>query len=179
MNLRKEFEYIRKTFFPLWDRKRLWKVRCNPDLAPRGRYGTDTRTILIKFLTDDLDDLHSLLIHEVSHCAAAHHGKRWRERMAKARDRAISIGRKGLAKKLSKDLEMEGYVPTVSYICGTIQDCVVDLPKVLFNPLIRYIARDNGMTIKEFKKRFARNMKRFRSVFEETKNMLRMRRVAK
>lgn len=110
LNLAHEFEYIRETFFPRWDRKREWNIKAVqrlPDGAVKGFYDDVSKAILIPqwLLSKNQDWLHSVLIHEISHCASIYHGKRFQKRYSKAGDEAKRIGRKLLANFIFFELE--------------------------------------------------------------------------
>jgi hypothetical protein len=103
--LKDAFQYVRKTFFPNWDRKKEWRVYYLPQFKTEydrsrdkffkeigiahlmgksdviGECIEDLKYIYIYEIPDDLDALHELLIHEICHIKASGHGKRWMENM--------------------------------------------------------------------------------------------------
>ncbi len=168
--LRKEFEYIRKSFFPLWDKKREWRIKKVWYLPSNGLYDDLTKTILIKFIPDDKEELYRLLIHEISHLASHHHGKKFLNRILMARDRAKQLGLKTLAEKIQDEIRkyMESREP-YDNTYQIIEDAVMDVPDISWANLLKYAARQRGMYPKEFLKCHKRAKKVFLSAKKEIK----------
>ena len=77
-----EWNDVRATFFPRWDRQGRWRIEAVNDLdGAMGKCETETQTIkLLDGITDD--DLTALLIHEIAHAVSStYHGKIWQARM--------------------------------------------------------------------------------------------------
>jgi hypothetical protein len=168
--LRKEFEYVRKSFFPLWGKKREWRIKKVWHLPSKGRYDNINKRILIKFIPDDKEELYGLLIHEISHLASSYHGKKYLNRLSKARDRAKQLGLKTLAEIIQDDVRK--YTECQELYDNTyqmIQDAVMDVPKISWTDLLRYAAHQRGMYPKEFLRRYKRAKKIFLSAKKEIK----------
>jgi hypothetical protein len=116
--LKKSSEFVRKEFFPRWDKKREWTIRklTKKDLKElkikgpcRGRCERKIKTILIRFLSHfqhNQNSLYFLLIHEICHAVTTgHHWARWRKRMLRASERARRKGNKELSNMILHDLK--------------------------------------------------------------------------
>jgi len=181
--LNQELEYVRKTFFPRWDKGGEWRIRRFWHLPCRGKYDTDSKTILLRSILENKDDLHHLLIHEICHCASNYHGKRYQDRYLKAKTRAEEIGREGLVKKMIEELSMlrqKNDLLVHRYVYQQIADWTLDRPEIPLKKMLTYVAREKGMYLCEFLKRykrakevclsgkaFAREEKKNRKRFEE------------
>jgi len=159
--LNQEFEYIKRTFFPRWDKKRKWKIRKVWHLPCGGKYDTDSKTILLRSSLEDgdKDNLHRLLIHEICHCASNYHGKRYQDRYSKAKTRAEEIGREGLLKQMIEELSMLGQKKEPfdhRYTYQQIADWTLERPEIPWKKMLTYVARERGMYLHEFLKRYKR-----------------------
>lgn len=113
--LQEEFEYVRKTFFPRWDRKREWKIQFveelsgDPDLVAWSSLSTKTITIL-RSKCPVGDHLRAVLIHEICHAISSRasqplgHGKYWCDRMQDAVETASRLRLIGVAKEIARDI---------------------------------------------------------------------------
>ena len=163
-DLNKPFEFVRKVFFPRWDRARQWGVKRVWHLPAQGRCDRTSKNILIKDRPPQEDELYCLLIHEISHAVSSpYHGRRWQARMMKAGDRAEEIGHTVLAKMLDEEVKKQRLIPKnidrEAY--DLIYDIVTALPYIKFNRLLTRVAAEYGMYPKEFKVRFKRSKKIF------------------
>ncbi len=96
--------------------------------------------------------------------------------MSKAGQRAIEIGRDRLAEQIRKEANPEySTIPDSRSISRRIEDAVIEIPDANFSHLLEYLARENGMPIKSFRKRFRQNMQLFRKVFCETKDTMQLK----
>jgi hypothetical protein len=162
--LKKEFEYIRNTFFPQWDRKREWSIKRVWHLPSHGKYDNVSKRILIQFISGDRIDLYRLLIHEICHCVSDYHGKRFLDRLLRAKLRANELGLKMVANAIQNDIDMctknrEPFDNTYQMI----EDAVMDIPNISWRNLLKYVARQRGRYPKEFLKRYKRAKKVFLS----------------
>lgn len=134
--LRREFQTVCREFFPRWKGREEYKVKATWKLNLGSIGRCQAKTILIKsdgFLRFDLKKLVSfyasktfgngirltpkqalecLLIHEICHAVirgGLPHGKRWRDRMFVASNRAKELGRKRLAESISNEAKMYRY----------------------------------------------------------------------
>jgi hypothetical protein len=163
-DLTQSFELVRKMFFPRWDRARQWAVKRVWHLPAQGRCDRASKNILIKDRPPQKDELHCLLIHEISHAVSSpYHGRRWQTRVMKARDKAHKIGHSVLAIMLDEDIKRQRLVPKnidrEAY--DLIYDVVTALPYIKFNRVITRVASEYGMYPEEFKVRFKRSKKIF------------------
>ena len=175
--LQKAFEYIRKTFFPRWDKKQQWIVRLNHNLPSMGRCNHETKSIEIKNISENDGELHLLLIHEICHVWYTGHKKTWQGRLLKAAKKAKEIGNENLSEMIKKEVEL--YIKarkiTAEDIYNRIYEIITtDAPTVKYNDLIKYMASQHGQYPEEFEKYF----KKCRKVYEEARNEVRLRKEA-
>jgi hypothetical protein len=162
--LRDEFENVRKTFFPRWDRDGLWSVVVKPDLPGTGFCRPLTKTIQLVQVPRDENELHRLLIHEICHAvvpASGLHGKRWRRRYLKAAERARALGRSTLAKAIEKDVAAysdpsRGITVGAPYVYRCIEDFMMDNPNASYDAAIEAVARWCCMYPRELEQRYKR-----------------------
>jgi hypothetical protein len=114
--LQEEFEFIRKTFFPEWDKAHEWSVSEPEFTASDGLGGisgahcdSENKTIVVpKFPPsfEDRVDLRAMLIHETCHAVGCKdHGSDWQEQMLQHADRAKKLlPRSALASKLREEV---------------------------------------------------------------------------
>lgn len=126
------FQYVRKTFFPLWDRKKQWKVEYRPEFKKwhergiteqikrkglKDKYPFKIRIdaicqefrhyILFYRIPQNNNALYAILIHEICHVKTSGHGKKWVEKMDTAYSKALNDVSKNLAKRIKLDLIKE------------------------------------------------------------------------
>ena len=179
--LRQEFDYIRLTFYPRWDRPREWRVRQVPDLhGARGLCVTESKTVKLDPVGDDIDELHLVLIHEIAHAAASlGHDRKWLARMRKAADQAERIGRTELAEMLRK--EATGYeeskalgVGSHADVYGQIEDLVVieGMHDSDFLEVVDLVRRYAGDTRADFLANYRRARKVYDKAVREAKQII-------
>jgi len=131
--LQDAFQYVRKTFFPRWDRKKEWTVVYLPEFKKRDeqRMAEDIRLkglqgaypfklnitaicpgvgkcIIVYRIPKNNNELYELLIHEICHAISKDgHRKKWVEKMNVAYSRAIKDVLKDLSKRIKADLAKE------------------------------------------------------------------------
>jgi len=108
--LQRAFRDVRRNCFPRWDPKGQWavkKVRHLPISAPVIAYTNHSlKTIFINYLSNNKNNLYSILIHEICHAiTSGQHNKRWEKRMKRSADQARKVGNIQLSKMIFKDLE--------------------------------------------------------------------------
>lgn len=183
--IRKEFinqwQFVRETFFPRWDRQARWKVRIRSNV-PWGPQGAncemDKREIVFSSIPSDIIAAQELLIHEICHAVGyIGHETSWQRRMEKAIARANELGLGALVNKLKEDLAMyhggrksrkgdylSGYAEDVY---GEIRDIIMDVPTVSFNTVVSSLSYDLSMWTREFLKRYRRARVVYKKAREE------------
>ena len=163
------FAFVRTNFFPRWDKDQQWSVRINGDLPGDGRCEDEIKTIHVRCVAKNRNDLHILLIHEISHAVAGGgHAKRWRARMLKAAQRAKRMGLNILEKML--DQEVEAYINDpitvrASHVYELISVAVLHIPEAKYGRILHGVAREFGLYPHELEKRFVR----CRKIYDEAK----------
>ncbi len=110
--LQEEFEFIRKTFFPRWDRNGQWRIEVPeiPDSDCAGECLTKPKIIVIDHPPAIKEELQALLIHEISHAVSRdrppYHLPEWENRMVKSCIRAADLGMNGLARCIWQHLKV-------------------------------------------------------------------------
>jgi hypothetical protein len=173
--LNKSFEFVRKVFFPRWDRDSRWRIKRVWHLPAQGRCDRTSRNILIKAPPPREDELHCLLIHEICHAVSSpYHGGRWQKRMMKASDQASRIGRADLMRMLDGEVKGQRLIPRnidrEAY--DLIYDTVTAFPYIKFNSLIVRAANEYGIYPGEFRRRF----KKCRKIFNQAKEFMKTNR---
>ena len=180
-HLRQQFEDVKKTFFPRWDRKREWKVRSPKNLVPSGFCNTKRKIIAVQPCYEK-DMLTLVLIHEICHAFGTGHGSPWLLRMERAAERAKEIGRPKLAKAILK--EIEGYrrspIVRAAHVYAAIEDAVCDLVyygqnDLAYQTVVKRVGRDYGMTPKEFVEKFPRVKAVYDKALREARDQARLR----
>ena len=122
------FAFVKKTFFPRWDRQGWWKIKVKSRLG-RNIGGGCSKSKLEIHITSKLDcrdqndfedRLHRIIIHEVSHAVNLSdfgcHALRWLTTMEKATRKARKLGFLNVAYLLEGDIEHY----TIDSNCATI-----------------------------------------------------------
>jgi len=168
-NIKTEFETVRRTFFPRWDRKRLWQVEVIGDLdGSKGKCYPETKTIKILDGITGLD-LTVLLIHEIAHSVVnVYHGKTWQRRILVAADHAERLGMSELAERLRQqvaDYAKPDNEMNAAMVYSEIEDVIWENPKLKFEQVVDLLRRDWGLSREMFLRRF----RRAKAVFDEAK----------
>ena len=170
MELEKEFELIRKKYFPRWDRKKEWKIKIFEDeneidleeaygISPEhvNGFSADKHRIIYLHRISRLT-----IIHEITHAVIGpSHGKKFFDRMEQAAKRADDIGDHDLANALRDEIKMYKETPliTADYVYMRIKDAVVDNvhnPHISFDKVVIFIANDLGLTSDSFLQKYKR-----------------------
>jgi hypothetical protein len=159
-DLNEDLQWIRKTFFPRWDRECRWRLIQVPDLnGGQGRCYSETCTVRILILPHR-DARAVLLIHEICHAATNQgHGKKWLKRMEKAAATAEALGYNEIAALLREQIAAYGDPNnriTAADVYRQIEDVVWQDQSVTFHNAVDFVRRDYGLTRQEFLKRFRR-----------------------
>ena len=160
------FDFVRRAFFPRWDKKNQWVIRELSSLPSEGRCDNDKKTIFVKYVPEEDDRLYELLIHEICHAVASPgHGKKFLVRMAKAATTAQMLGYGELSRMLNTDIEetKKGLIVDATEIYNLVGDWAVDKPDLTYDEMLEAVSRRFGFYPAELEKRY----KRFRKVYEE------------
>jgi hypothetical protein len=160
--LQDAFLYVRKTFFPRWDRNAEWTVGRVADLPVNGRSDEANKIITIHAVSEDDDELCFLLVHEICHAVAGTgHGKKWLNRLKKAGDTAKLIGRDRLGDLIYDEVERyarsEKQIKVVAeLIYNTIEDTVFYNPSASYEDVIDSVAMQFGFYRDELNEKYTR-----------------------
>lgn len=173
MTIKKLEEFVRKNFYPRWDRARQWRFSFVGRQRLRGARGLcDDKTKSIFLLTKykNTDQLLALAIHEVCHAVTdKRHGKKFLNRLEKARTHAALIDQKEVANQLSFEINSykEGKKITARDMYTKIEDVVRDTADInlKFTEIVDFLRFEVAMSRKEFLHRF----KRAKEVYMESK----------
>lgn len=169
-SLNDTYKRVCKTFFPRFDRRNEWIVKYSNKIPGQGLCDKDNKIITIEGNKSEIE-LQLILIHEICHAVASvDHGKKWLNRVLKAKEMATTTGQSELSKRLKDEIQM--YVKTdripVEVIYNSIGDCLMESPQSTFDTIVKYVAKFYGYYPEEFKRKF----KRCRKVYEEEKKYL-------
>jgi hypothetical protein len=178
MTLGETYRYVKKNFFPSWDRENVYKVRVVYSLPSVGRFDSVKKQVLIKVVPENQIELLNLLIHEISHSMSPCHGKRWKERIRKASQRADELGQKDLSLRLLMEIrnysvkEISPY-DTAEVVYGRLRQAITDTKaEVSLLKLVASLARDYGSPVRNFMKRFRKLSYHYRRGVIEHKTYL-------
>jgi hypothetical protein len=163
----KEFQYVKETFFPTWDKQGLWRLELAEDLNGATAYcKTEPKTIEV-LKSVGFDKLRVILIHEISHAVTScGHGKPWLSRMEKAAQKAERLGMNDLAQQIRSGLDWYGEAPHYRQVIYTqIVDAVISQPDADFMTLISVVGREYGISGEEL----LESCKRARKVYDQAK----------
>lgn len=165
--LQDAFKYVRKTFFPRWDKNNQWSVRIVHDLPIEGRCEKGIKTVSLQYVSGDEDKLHLLLIHEICHSSASGHSKKWSSRMLKAATRAEKAGCSNVADLIRKDVKRTEGATSVnaSMVYEFIHLVLNDKLDESYEDFMNYVAREWGMYPDEFEKRFKQCRKVYKKAY--------------
>jgi len=165
--LREKYPYIRRVFFPRWDRKGEWRIKLCDRIGMNGPGRTDglcehkSKTIFVS-REHDPKELDLVLIHEIAHAVTrGGHGERWVARMEKAARRAEQIGRSELAEAIRREVA----APTLTEddVYDEVREFVDSHPKESLKAAVSFVAFRYGRTDDEFLAWYPR----LREVYEE------------
>ncbi len=170
--LQKEFNQIRQTFFPSWDRNREWGIveKMGP-YSPHGYLDGKAKVIGIQSMGPG-QSLKVVLIHEIAHAVSSiSHGKKWQNRMNKSAQKAESIGETKLAEALKEEIRLytepfAAVKPTAGAVYNRVKDECLSCARPSFDQVVDCIRYDCGLT----KEEFLRHFKRSQRIYEQTKS---------
>lgn len=181
--LTEEYEFVRKTFFPRWDRKEAWKAKKGSHTGYPEEHGycdAESRTIFInpRHVEKGGGQLRLMLVHEICHAVAgAGHGKRWRSRMEKAAEVAASEGMSELADLIREDAKLyaeeererrEWNRTRVDEVYGHIGDVLLEHRDASYKEVVQAVARRMGYQPDELERQYTR----LQEVYEESQELM-------
>ena len=170
--LKKSFDYVRKACFPKWDYVFKWTAKLDPSLPSQGKCLTGSKSIIVKFIPDSDDELYLLLIHEICHSSAPHHGEKWVTRMLRTAKRVQKIGLLTLSNLVAEEVKLyeESERISTAETYNQIFYATLDNPKSSYEDVRNAVARDLGLYPYEFERRFKKSKKSYeeaREYFQE------------
>jgi hypothetical protein len=169
--LQEEFNRVRETFFPSWDKQRKWRIadKAGPH-RPHGCIDKKAQVVEVQCMSPG-QSLRVCLIHEIAHAVSSlGHGKEWRDRGEKAARKAEAIGEVSVSEALREEVRLytEPFAaakPTANLVYTRIRNERLGCPTHSFDQVIDGIRNDFGLTREEFLRQF----KRSREVFDGAK----------
>jgi hypothetical protein len=140
--LAREFEQIKKTFFPKWDPAGEWRVKYRALERQAGRHNPRTRIITI---AADIDGtaLREAIIHEIGHVLEGNdHTVRWQSRLLEAASTAEFLGQDSLAGEIRDDVTHHRLSQIIPDAAVALLDPACDID---FKEFVRWAARHYGM----------------------------------
>ena len=172
-------DYVKKTFFPQWDRSQAWAIKYSPDHPEvefcQGKCCPEIKTIYLGMMPDDDTELHALLIHEICHALSDGHGKTWQQRFLKAANQADRIGNNKLSQMINR--EVESYRNTTKIMADTVYGRVTDVVldtygEISFERIRHMVAHYVGGY--DSANRYKRLRKVYEKAVKDNKKMIRM-----
>lgn len=167
IELQQAAKYVRKTFFPNWDKEQEWKfLECSEYLLKKTDRGADgecnikEKTIKInmkriaEYPTEDPHVLYDLLIHEICHCDTKGHEQDWQDAMLDKAKIAKKIGNIKLAKWIKKDVHDTIIIEQYEefrlgvIIHGYVKRCLKQHPSISFDELMTRLIGDHAAVAK-------------------------------
>ncbi len=170
--LQEEFNQVRQTFFPSWDKKKRWRIvdKAGP-YCPHCCIDKKAQVVEVQCMSPG-QSLRVALIHEIAHAVSSlSHGKEWQARMRKSAQKAESVGENSLAEAITEEIRLYtepfgATKPTAEMVYSRIKNECLSCPKPGFEEIIDCIRCDCGLTREEFLRSFKRSQK----VYEQTKS---------
>ncbi|MBN2381432.1 hypothetical protein JXQ70_00985 [bacterium] len=164
--LQKAFEYVRKTYFPRWDKGGEWSVQLDPGLRLEGECIIKEKKIKVQSVSNNKIELYHLLIHEICHTSALGHKKKWLNRMLKKAEIAERVGELELSISLKNevDSEINADYPTPNDVYNNVVDWVNEAQgDASYEYIIYSVAKMIGFMPHELEERY----KECRKVYDE------------
>jgi len=180
--LKDGFYFVRKHFFPKWDRTREWQVRVVDNLPSMGRYDPESKAVLVNSIPDCDDELLLLLIHEISPAVTTlNHGKLWLDRMSRASVKARMMGRHGLTAMIDSQCAAyeswdQGIVVDSKLVYRKIEDCIVDHPDADYDTVVRLVSHYLGLYPEELEARYTKCHKTYERMKKRRREQREIRR---
>jgi hypothetical protein len=142
--LQEAYNFVRRVFFPKWDRTGKWQIRYISGPYYMGRCNHGLNTIDIRFLSDDDIELYLLLTHEICHTSALSHEIKWQDRMIRAGNRIKKLGYDPLAREVINEVERFRGSPAINakFIYRSIAKIVMDNKNVSFENVMVDLSRE-------------------------------------
>ncbi|MCX5884603.1 MAG: hypothetical protein NT096_01600 [Proteobacteria bacterium] len=172
-SLRKEFEFVQKTFFPYL---KGWRIRNIKNYQWKAGCLIEKKMIVIRDVSEDQIERYELMIHELAHSSRLGHAKKWTKCMLKVAEKAQNIGMNEIAKAIKKDVELcqKGERQREGPLEQVISDLVGDWAwetageKINFMKIIRSAAFECGLTLKELREKKRLYLK-LKKIFKDTR----------
>jgi hypothetical protein len=181
-NVRRQFDDVKRLFFPRWDREGHWRVttKTRRSAASHGICDLKRRVIEISARPTDADEMDRLLIHEICHAVAVRpgHGKEWQARMEKAAQKAEKLGRSCLAQLLREEIagyQNQSSTAELKDAYDSIVDWVWEMPGLTLEQVKNRLADKYGLLDSEVRTVFPRTEKLFRKAKNEASKSEAMR----
>jgi hypothetical protein len=157
-SLRAIFGSVRADLFPRWVAGRHWRVRTGSrSVVSRegGHCDSGSRTIHVNAGPTDRE---VVVVHEICHAVAGSgHGARWQRRMARAAERARTLGRTTLAMQIER--EVSGYIdappPRAAYVYDQVSNAAW-AGRAAYHAVLKWVASSYGFTLPELESRYPR-----------------------
>jgi hypothetical protein len=169
LNLIKAVDYVRKNYFPRWDRTKTWVIKYVPDQRNvefwHGICLKEVKKIYLALLPENNIELYLLLIHEICHAFYLTHEDGWQRRMLKAAEQAAKNGDNELSMEIIK--QVDGYRNsakiTAQMVYDKVFDAVLDAKgNVSFESIRSFLAKEYGNY------KFPDSHKKLRTVYERS-----------
>ena len=169
--LLQSYKSVRNTFFPRWDKAEKWKVVIKSDLPGIARCVLTNKTIIIRKVPGDRDELDRLLIHEICHSSCHLHASKWFKRMLNAAEIAEAVGRKALSELLLKDIENYKHRTklTANLAYRMIKERISEAFGSTYQEVIDFVSSAIGRYPNEFEARYKRSRAVYDSYFRRIK----------
>lgn len=177
MKLKETFEYIRKTFFPRWDKNNQWTVKVDSDLPLHGLCKKGEKIIILQYISEKNNELYLLLIHEICHATTDnYHAKKWCARMLKVAEMAEKIGHEKLSKMIQGQVKAYKSLETnrkgkAAYIYEGIQYAVFDAPTASYKDIIKWVGQQFGYYPEEIEESYKLCKKVYDKAVKDIKRM--------
>lgn len=178
MDLSREFAYIRKVFFPNWDRTKSWRVRngVRSIYSESGYCDKEIKTIYVNMAQiGGTTELRLVLIHEICHAIAGpYHGTTWRNRMRKAERSARRTGLEKLADlvrseiyeyEVIEDFKRQTGWSLQKEVYSAVRAALIDRPDTTYEEVVRLVADAVGRTTDDIQ----RQCRRLRQEYEDSR----------
>ena len=146
--LEKEFQSIRKLYFPTWTDGSNWRI---VEYGGRGHCSREKRIIKAGSPTENYS-LPVLLIHEIAHAVTIDkHDDEWVQCMREAAVRAADLDDKQLAGDLQRHIDwVTGGCDADEQVYADITAAATDQPRAGFEKVVGWVAQEYGQDMEPF-----------------------------
>lgn len=140
-------EYVKKTFFPRWDRNNQWQIQEKNKLELWGalvRCAQESKTIYVD-QTASKENGQVLLVHGIAHAVTnSFHGSLCQGRMLEAAETAQHIAATSLVKEIKKEIQEYKDTPKLeaAKVYAMIEESVWDRPDAAIDEILGLIGRN-------------------------------------